>query len=136
MLGRFTRNGDVGFFSYDAVLQIKRQYRNEQQDDGHCSSSGHIVAADTLLIDLYGHRRKVASDNDRVAEVRQTLNEEQQDDVCQAGSHQRQGYGSEYPVLIGAECLCGFFDRRIDVLQHRGEHQIAGRKKRQHLRKG
>ncbi len=85
--------------------------------------------------DLRREHCDVARDKERVAQVGQRLDEQEQKGTCQARDEQRYGHGAKNVQLVGPQAVGGLFHRGVQALQHGANDEIGHRKERDGLHK-
>ena len=106
----------------------------EQQEAERRRPSLVELGADDREEDLGGQHAEVAAEQDRIAEVRERLDEAHQERVGEPGPHQRQRDVGEDAPAPGAQRLRRFLDAGRHALDHADQHQERDRREREHLR--
>ena len=112
----------------------QRQREREQNHGEHRCAARILLHADDGEIDRGREYLEVPAKQQRIAEVRKTFDEDEQERVRDAGRHQRQRNGRERCERRRAERLRRFFKRRAHTLGYADQHEIRHWRQRERLR--
>ncbi|MNP45243.1 hypothetical protein D3C76_1391490 [compost metagenome] len=113
----FAGNGHVGTLADPHVLHAEHQQREHQQH--HAQRTGCLIIklrTGNVEVDLRGQYVEVAAEDQRVTEVRQRLNNDDQERVGQCRFQQRHKHLGKGLEAVGAQRVGRLFQRRMDGL--------------------
>ena len=118
------------------LLHDEHKERDAEEDDSHCGRAFLIVGTGDLQVDRRRQCIVGTTDDHRVREVGDRLNESDQERVAKSRENQRKRYCHENLPAGRAHIAGSFLEGGIDILEKASHHHVADREESQCLDNG